>query len=104
MTSSADSARWLIRAWTHSHEEDVPGTKTFRPDDRQVPASRGRSSFELKPDGQLVFSGPGPDDRHQITTGTWRLNGQHLSFQLSGHGDQAFEIVTLEPDRLILRT
>jgi hypothetical protein len=103
MASTEDSTAWLVRAWTHSHEEDVPGSRTFRPRERDFPPSRGRLSFELKSDGQLGVTGPGPDDRPRETTGTWSLDAQRLSFYLAGRAEQVFEVLNLEPERLVLQ-
>ncbi len=45
----------------------------FRPASFKFPPSRGRRSFELKPDGSLVEGGIGPTDRPVETQGTWEL-------------------------------
>ena len=45
----------------------------FRPDDRQLPPSRGRKVLEFKPDGTVEELAPGPDDRPVKVTGTWRV-------------------------------
>ncbi|MBI3301430.1 MAG: hypothetical protein HYZ72_05035 [Deltaproteobacteria bacterium] len=54
----------------HSHEEDTDAEMVFRPATFNVPRSRGRTSFELKPDGSLVEGGIGPTNRRQETQGT----------------------------------
>jgi len=65
----------LHRTWVHSHEEDTDREMVFRPETFKFPPSRGRASFELKPDGSLVEGGPGPTDRHETRAGTWKLEG-----------------------------
>ncbi len=63
----------LCQHWVHSHEEDTETEMVFRPASHPFPRSRGRRSFELRPDGTFVESGPGPTDRRQESAGTWRL-------------------------------
>jgi hypothetical protein len=65
----------LHRTWVHSHEEDTDREMVFRPETFKFPPSRGRASFELKPDGSLVEGGPGPDDRREARAGSWKLEG-----------------------------
>src|SRR5712692_10578064 len=65
--------RALARKWVHSHEEDTPDKTVFRPETYKFPPSRGRKSFELRPDGTMVHSGIGPDDRPSSRTGLWQL-------------------------------
>jgi len=46
-----DTERIVRRCWVHSHEEDSDEEMVFRPAAYEFPPSRGRRSFELKPDG-----------------------------------------------------
>jgi hypothetical protein len=70
-----DTERILRRCWVHSHEEDSDEEMVFRPAAYELPPSRGRRSFELKPDGILAEGGIGPTDRPMETQGTWELRG-----------------------------
>lgn len=90
----------LIRQWFHSHEEDTPSEMTFRPAGYALPPSRGRIGFELRADGTLVESGPGPDDRSASAQGTWELQGNTLV--LHGATDRAFKILSVADDRLVV--
>ncbi len=63
----------LCRRWIHSHEEDTETEMVFRPATFPFPRSRGRISFELRPDGTLVEQGMGPTDRRTEATGRWAL-------------------------------
>lgn len=75
----------------------------FRPADFDFPLSRGRASFELRPGGVLVEGGPGPDDRHTESTGTWDLEGDdRLILHPSGQGARTMVIASLEDDRLVV--
>ena len=63
----------LCQRWIHSHEEDTATEMVFRPATFPFPRSRGRISFELRPDGALIEQGIGPTDRRTQETGRWRL-------------------------------
>src|SRR5438552_2214834 len=93
--------------WVHSHEEDKDAEMVFRPAHFSFPPSRGRKSFELKPDGQLIQSGIGPTDRRSITAGTWKLEeGDRLAFYDDPHAPprQVLQIKAVQPDRLVVAT
>jgi len=97
--------RALVGRWLHAHEEDSETERVFRPASWALPPSRGRSGFELGADGSLRRFGPGPTDRPEQTAGTWRLVGGRLEFEDEGPGGgrRALEIVSLTPDRLVVR-
>jgi len=93
----------LRKAWVHSHEEDTSGKKVFRPASHPLPPSRGRVGYEFKPNGKLIRSGPGASDQPQKSQGTWTLDpGGRLTVTVGG-GDQVFDVVGLEPDRLVMK-
>ena len=58
----------------------------FRPADHDFPRSRGRTSFELRPDGTYLESSPGPVDLPEETTGSWSLESDRLI--LGAEGDR----------------
>jgi hypothetical protein len=96
--------RLLGRRWVHSHEEDTDTDMVFRPADHPFPPSRGRTSFELRPDGTYVEGSPGPVDVPEESTGSWSLDGDRLI--LGAEGDRpghAWEITGAEDDRLTVR-
>ena len=93
----------LQKAWVHAHEEDTSGKKVFRPASHPLPPSRGRVGYEFKPNGKLIRSGPGASDQPQKTEGTWTLSpGGRLTMSVAG-GDQAFDVVGLDAERLIVK-
>ncbi len=94
----------LLGRWAHSHEEDSEEEMVFRPATHAFPPSRGRTSFELRPDGTYMESSPGPVDLPERSGGHWSLQGSRLV--LDGGGDRpghAWEIAKAEPDRLTVR-
>ena len=96
----------LHQRWVHSREEDTATELVFRPATFNFPRARGRTSFELKPDGSLVEYGIGPTDRRQITQGTWKLkDDEKLTFQrgLPADSHQVLRILSADKDRLVIK-
>ncbi len=96
----------LHRLWVHSHEEDTDTEMVFRPSTFDFPPARGRTSFDLKPDGSLVAGGISPDDRRSATRGTWKLEGDNkLAFYTGSQStpDQVMQIVSVDPQQLVAR-
>lgn len=97
-------AHALGRRWVHSHEEDTEHEMVFRPADRPLPPSRGRTRFELRPDGTFLESRPGPTDAPEEHEGKWELeNGQKLVLEGGPEGRRVLEITSAEPDRLVVK-
>ena len=100
----ADVPQALSQHWVHSHEEDSDTHQVFRPAAWQLPLSRGRRSFDLRPDGSVVEQGPGPADRTQSATGRWRYAGKELTLELPrGAGMQRYRVESVAADKLVLR-
>jgi len=95
----------LLRHWKHSHEEDTPAQRVFRPADYHFPPSRGRFSFELNPDGTAVFRDGGACDKPGQTLGSWSLNNSRLTLRYAQYPeqDQVLEIESVDSDRLVIR-
>jgi hypothetical protein len=90
--------------WVHSHEEDTDDEMVFRPADRPLPPSRGRTSLEIRPDGTYVESAPGPVDVPESSTGSWSLQGGRLVLEAEENGpSRELEITGAEDDRLTIR-
>jgi len=96
----------LYQHWVHSHEEDTNTEIVFRPATYNFPRSRGRRSFELKPNGSLVEGGMAPDDRRQETQGTWALqDGDKLVLytQSASQPSRVMHIASVDQDRLVVK-
>lgn len=90
--------------WVHSHEEDSENEMVFRPATHSFPPSRGRASFELRPNGTYLESSPGPVDRPEQSSGSWSLEDDRLILASEGHRPgHAWEVAGVEGDRLALR-
>jgi hypothetical protein len=98
-----DTERILRRRWVHSHEEDTDKEMVFRPAAYEFPPSRGRRSFELKPDGALVEGGIGPTDRPVETQGTWELRDDRLLLRRDpSQTPRVMRIASVEDERLVV--
>lgn len=96
----------LHRRWVHAHEEDSGELMIFRPAEHELPPSRGRQSFELRPDGSFSESGLGPADVPEQASGTWKLeNGERIV--LGGGAAQGvprvMEIACCDGERLVVK-
>ncbi len=88
----------------HSHEEDTGEEMVFRPASHPLPPSRGRTSFDLQPDGTYVESAPGPVDVPVESGGRWSLQGDLLRLEADGERPgHLWRIVAAERDRLAVR-
>jgi hypothetical protein len=95
----------LHRRWVHAHEEDTDDRMVFRPAERELPPSRGRQAFELRPDGTFWEAGLGAADVPEEATGDWRL--EEGSRIVLGEGassglPRSMRIAAVEPDRLVI--
>ena len=95
----------LFGRWTHSHEEDTSDSRVYRRPQYPFPPSRGRVSFELKPDGTMVEQGIGPTDRPVRREGTWELrpDGGLVLRPGDGAAERVLEVVSVTADRLVVR-
>ena len=101
---AAHSKDALEGSWVHSHEEDTEDEMVFRPATHAFPPSRGRTSFELRPDGSYAESSPGPVDAPEESSGRWSLEDDRLVLEAEGdRPGHAWEIETAEDDRLVVR-
>ena len=97
----------LAQRWVHSHEEDSDTEMVFRPASYKFPPSRGRTSLELRPDGSLTESGPGPSDRSESTKGTWLLDADNKLVLNQGpqhhQRSRVLTLVSANGDRLVVK-
>jgi hypothetical protein len=68
---SGNKSNNLYQYWIHSHEDDGDNYKAYRPKEYDFPVSRGRDGFEIKSDGQFIWSRIAPTDGHERIPGTW---------------------------------
>lgn len=94
----------LLGRWVHSHEEDSEDEMVFRPATHDFPPSRGRTSFELRPDGRYIECSPGPVDAPEESRGRWELDGDRLVLEAEGdRPGHAWELAGSQRDRLTVK-
>lgn len=96
----------LLGRWVHAHEEDSDEVMVFRPAQHDLPPSRGRMAFELRPEGTFAESGLGPADVPEQATGTWELENEDrivLSEGAGGGVPRMMEIASLDEERLAIK-
>jgi hypothetical protein len=97
----------LAQHWVHSHEEDNDSEMVFRPANHKFPPSRGRASFELRPDGSLLEGNPGPGDRNEKREGKWKLdNDRNLMLYDAGPGikpSRVLKLANVDANRLVVK-
>jgi len=76
----------------------------FRPAAFEFPPSRGRRSFELKPDGTLAEGRIGPTDRPVETQGSWELEDDDRLVLRPGPSGapRVMRIASVDDDRLVI--
>ncbi|MBI4700686.1 MAG: hypothetical protein HY744_05900 [Deltaproteobacteria bacterium] len=95
----------LCRRWLRSHEEGSPDELVFRPAGYAFPPSRGRSGFELRPDGALVRIAIGPADGPRESAGRWRLEDDELVIEPAGSAEPPSRrrVLSATAERLVVR-
>jgi len=94
----------LARRWLHSHEEDTPTEMVFRPDTYNFPPARGRTGFTLSAGGQAQTHSPGPTDRNVVAQGNWTKDASgRLTIRVPDAADHSMEILSVTPDRLVVK-
>jgi hypothetical protein len=98
-----DTQKILGQTWVHSHEEDTEEEMVFRPATFQFPPSRGRRSFELQPNGNLVEAGIAPTDGPEEMQGTWEIGEDDLVLRTDpSKTPRVMRIASVDEDRLII--
>lgn len=96
----------LLQHWVHSHEEDTDSESIYRPASYKFPPSRGRKSFDIRPNGKLIEHPLGAADVSQQTTGKWKLAEDKTLAFFSGTSQTPTTVVhisSVEKNRLILK-
>jgi hypothetical protein len=96
----------LHRRWVHAHEEDSDDQMVFRPAEHELPPSRGRMAFELRPDGTFAELGLGPADVPEEASGTWELEDGERIVLAEGAAEgvpRVMNIASCDEERLVIR-
>lgn len=94
----------ILRHWIHSHEEDTPGLRVYRPADYNFPRSRGRVGFEFREGGQLVYYGIARADGSEVSPGRWTIEGPNrIAIEVENERIQPFILEVLSCDAETLK-
>ncbi|MBX2968225.1 MAG: hypothetical protein KF803_02555 [Cyclobacteriaceae bacterium] len=95
----------LYEHWIHSYEEDDAANQlvTYRPASYEFPPARGRTGFEIKPDGILINYPIAPFDGNLRIIQSWKLENNRLIFIGKDEIIQ-YEIIQLSKEKLVLKT
>jgi hypothetical protein len=95
----------LYKHWIHSHEEDTEDNKVYRPSTFEFPRSRGRDSFEIRENGEVILHKIGPTDRSEEVKGTFTFDSNNLKINPKTGNSESFTITILscEEDKLVIK-
>lgn len=99
----ASKLQCLFQSWGHSREEDENGLTVYRPAHYKFPLSRGRDGLEFRPDGTIVKSGPGADDRSRSATGEWKSSGGERLHVRLGADSPPRQLTIVDCDEQVLK-
>lgn len=91
--------------WLHSHEEDTATEMVFRPATYLFGPSRGRTGFELRPDGSALAIGIARADGPQEDEAKWNLQAANeIRIQVPKTQEtRSLNLLSVAPDRLVVR-
>jgi hypothetical protein len=92
----------LVGRWIHAHEEDTADGMVFRPAEHELPPSRGRMRLELRDDGTLIETSPGPVDRPEGASGQWQLTDDDELVLATGGQRRVVRVLAADPGRLVI--
>jgi hypothetical protein len=95
----------VFKRWIHSREEDSPGIQVYRPPSYSFPASRGRTGFEISPDGGFLRIDIGAADGQRGIRGQWRVEPDQRVHITYGDGrEEILTIISVDDEVLKIRT
>jgi hypothetical protein len=93
--------RNLAGTWTHAHEEDERGRTVYRKD-AELPPSRGRHQFELRPNHTAVERRPGASDAPVAGEATWSIADDGRTLVIDGTVQTHLTIESLSGGRMVV--
>ncbi|MEI6948658.1 hypothetical protein V9K67_15805 [Paraflavisolibacter sp. H34] len=94
----------LLGLWMHSHEEDSPGVTVYRPEGFDFPVARGRTGYEFRKKGKLVYIGIAPWDGPEKHSGSWTIVGpDRVRINIYHDQEKPFVLKVLLCDQQVLK-
>jgi hypothetical protein len=102
----SDLSTCLLKHWVHSHEEDTPEVRVYRPADYSFPPSRGRMGFAFREGGELIYHGIAPADGSLASPGRWSVQPPNqVRIEVDNERIEPFtwEIISCSDDKLTVK-
>jgi hypothetical protein len=94
----------IYKLWIHSHEEDDEAKKVYRSSSFDFPLSRGRDSFEIKKNGEIVSHAIGALDDIREKIGKFEIKyNNKLYVYFNKTKPTIMTILFCEKDRLVIQ-
>lgn len=103
---SVDISSIETKLWLHSYEEDSAGITTYRPEDFNLPPSRGRKGFKIMRDSTFIFYAIAPTDGWNKHPGKWSLKDEKtlsINFGNKSVPPKTWEIILLSKDKIQIK-
>ena len=99
----------LIKGWTHSSEESIPGEfEVYRPSNyKEFPASRYRQIFNFRDNDLCEYLVLEANDGHTMKNGNWEFDDKANTLKISNGNSEVlyeFEVIELSDNLLKLKT
>ena len=97
--------RLLLGTWIHAHEEDTPGQAVFRGPTFPCRRARGRKGYQFLPGGKVIRMQSGAVDRAVSAEGTSASEPTgRVIVKLPGQPDKQLDVISVDADRLVVKT
>jgi hypothetical protein len=94
----------MLKHWIHSHEEDTPDLRVYRPANYAFPPSRGRVGFEFHEGGTLDYYAIGRADGSEQLSGSWKIEGSNvIKINVNSQRIQPFDLQVVACDDQALK-
>jgi hypothetical protein len=94
----------ILGRWLHSHEEDTPEIRVYRPASYKFPPARGRRGFEFRAGGELIYYSIERTDGSQQISGRWIIEEPNrIKIHVSDERIKPFELDVVHCDHEMLK-
>ncbi len=96
----------LLGGWAHSHEEDSTDLRVYRRFGYAFPPARGRTAYEFRDGGELVYYGIARGDGPQESGGRWSIDGPNrvrIEVAEARIAPVTWEVVSCDADTLTVK-